>query len=140
VKAFLLGFFSRFGKVTFLAYLGFSIGYSFLMIGVLLLVSQIGMFSIAGQEDALQDDQNGFSNFPEVTLQAPDGKKSKYRIVECYGSFCAVYQKAPNEKKGHAYAVPASAITWSTTPDPVTSPVAPKPTTKGTSNARTNSG
>jgi hypothetical protein len=70
----------------------------------------VGPFQKTGSELAVQDEKDGFSHSPEVIVTTPDGTKSKFRIIECYGNFCAIY------KDHHAYAIPASAVTWAGIP------------------------
>jgi hypothetical protein len=78
---------------------------------VVVVLFLIGPFQKTGSEFAVQDEKDGFSHSPEVIVTSPDGTKSKFRIIECYGNFCAIY------KDHHAYAIPASAVTWASIPE-----------------------
>jgi len=69
-------------------------------------------FARVGAEVAAKHAATGFRNSPEVVLQSPDGVKASYRIIECYGSFCALF------RDGRAYTVPSSAVTWAISPRP----------------------
>jgi len=68
-------------------------------------------FQRVGNNLAIQDEKSGFIHSPEMIVTIPGGTKSKFRIIECYGNFCAIY------KDHHAYAIPLSAVTWAGMPE-----------------------
>lgn len=88
----------------------FAVGFTSFGGFVIAVLFLVGPARSVGRELAEKNDAEGFSNFSQVELTAPSGTKALFRVIECYGNFCAVY------RDGRAYAVPASSITWAMPP------------------------
>lgn len=101
---------------------------------VIVVLFLVGPFQKTGSDLAAKDERSGFSRFPEVMMTTPDGTKSNFRVIECYGNFCAIY------KDHRAYAVPAAAVTWATTPEEPTTPVPGPSAAKSSSDERKSPG